>query len=182
MSNMATLPSISRSHPNSPRDDEETHAHADNAANSDGHPQSDDPYSAIKLEHYQHDSDMRPHTTTSDSPFDNMVSTDLDVKPPEPKLEPTNGAVKFEEEEGEDEKPTMASTPTGSKSATPAPKAGPQLIGNLPRAEDDALRTFEQIGDNWYQYNTLGRSPTVEVRSMRSCGCVPAGRNLRSEA
>ena len=72
----------------------DTHAH--DAASSDGHPQSDDPYSAIKLEHYQHDSDMRPHTTTSDSPFDNMVSTDLDVKPPEPKLEPTNGAVKFD--------------------------------------------------------------------------------------
>ena len=88
MSNMATLPSISRSHPNSPRDDEETHAHADNAANSDGHPQSEDPLTAIKLERtHQHDDEtsIRPPLTTSDSLFDTMIPNQVDVKPsPEP--------------------------------------------------------------------------------------------------
>ncbi|KZV68615.1 hypothetical protein PENSPDRAFT_582159 [Peniophora sp. CONT] len=99
-----------------------------------------------------------------------MVPTDVDVKPPEPKLEPESSTVKFEDNYGEDEKPTTTSTPTGSKSATPAPKAGPQLIGHLPRAEGDALRTFEQIKDNWYQYNTLGRSR--EALEGMNCDCI----------
>ncbi|KZO97496.1 SET domain-containing protein [Calocera viscosa TUFC12733] len=35
---------------------------------------------------------------------------------------------------------------------------GPQLITHLPRAHDDALRSFIELPDNTYQYSTLGRS------------------------
>ena len=146
----------------------DAHAHAD-AASSDEHPQSDAQYSAIKLEHHQHDSAIRPRLTTSNSLFDTMAPADIDIKPPEPKLEPASATVKFEDE-GEEEKPTPTPTPTESKSATPAPKAGPQLIGHLPRAENDALSTFEQIRDNWYQYNTLGRSR--EALEGMNCDCI----------
>lgn len=46
---------------------------------------------------------------------------------------------------------------------------GPQLIGDLLRAEDAALATFEEIPDNHYQYGTLGRS-REEGESM-TCDC-----------
>ncbi|OAX37722.1 hypothetical protein K503DRAFT_719344 [Rhizopogon vinicolor AM-OR11-026] len=46
---------------------------------------------------------------------------------------------------------------------------GPQLIGELPRAEAAALATFEEIPDNHYQYGTLGRS-REEGESM-TCDC-----------
>ncbi|VDB94051.1 unnamed protein product [Peniophora sp. CBMAI 1063] len=147
----------------------DAHAHAD-AASSEVHPQSDDPISAIKLEQRQHDDGpFRPPLSTSDSLFDTMTPADVDIKPLEPKFEPESATVKFEDE-GEEEKPIATPTPTESKSATPAPKAGPQLIGHLPRAENDALSTFEQIRDNWYQYNTLGRSR--EALEGMNCDCI----------
>jgi hypothetical protein len=46
---------------------------------------------------------------------------------------------------------------------------GPQLIGDLPRAEAAAHATFVQIPDNHYQYGTLGRS-REEGESM-TCDC-----------
>lgn len=46
---------------------------------------------------------------------------------------------------------------------------GPQLVGELPRAEATALATFEEIPDNHYQYGTLGRS-REEGESM-TCDC-----------
>ncbi|KAG0706271.1 hypothetical protein DFH29DRAFT_191520 [Suillus ampliporus] len=46
---------------------------------------------------------------------------------------------------------------------------GPQLIGDLPRAEPAALATFVEIPDNHYQYGTLGRS-REEGESM-TCDC-----------
>lgn len=166
---MAMPPSLSRSAYARRVDGVETHAHAD-AASSEGHPQSDDPSSAIKLEQHQHEPSIRPPLTTSNSLFDVMTPADVDVKPPEPKLEPESATVHFEADDGEEEKPITTPTPTDSKSATPAPKAGPQLIGHLPRAEPDAMRTFEQIRDNWYQYNTLGRSR--EAFEGMNCDCI----------
>ncbi|KAK7688537.1 hypothetical protein QCA50_008075 [Cerrena zonata] len=56
--------------------------------------------------------------------------------------------------------------PLSSKTKT---KLEPQLIGHLPRAEEDALRTFTEIAENHYQYNTLGRS-REELESM-TCDC-----------
>ncbi|KAH7920227.1 hypothetical protein BV22DRAFT_1040094 [Leucogyrophana mollusca] len=63
-----------------------------------------------------------------------------------------------------------------SASSTPAPSAqpkprppGPQLIGDLPRAEKDALATFAEIPANHYQYSTLGRSG--EALESMTCDC-----------
>ncbi|KAI0052410.1 hypothetical protein FA95DRAFT_1483622 [Auriscalpium vulgare] len=60
----------------------------------------------------------------------------------------------------------LESTPLASaKLAT----SGPQLIGHLPRAEEDALRTFTEITQNRYQYSTLGRSR--EAGESMTCEC-----------
>jgi hypothetical protein len=77
--------------------------------------------------------------------------------------------------------------PTDTKSSKPEPSpppkrepsepvvnvkpklTGPQLIGDLPRAEAAALATFEEMPDNHYQYGTLGRS-REEGESM-TCDC-----------
>ena len=63
-----------------------------------------------------------------------------------------------------------------SESTTPAPangrprRAGPQLIGDLPRAEEAARATFTELPGNHYQYNTLGRSR--EALESMTCDCV----------
>ena len=73
-----------------------------------------------------------------------------------------------------DKESTPPST-TKAKSETPAPsptkqtKAGPQLIGHLPRAEEAALKVFERLDANHYQYSTLGRSR--EVMESMTCDC-----------
>jgi hypothetical protein len=56
-------------------------------------------------------------------------------------------------------------------SVTPPPvtKPGPQLIGHLPRAEEQALKTFAEIPANLYQYGTLGRSR--EALESMTCDC-----------
>ena len=65
--------------------------------------------------------------------------------------------------------PTPKREPSESV-ANVKPKAiGPQLIGDLPRAEAAALATFVEIPDNHYQYGTLGRS-REEGESM-TCDC-----------
>lgn len=48
-------------------------------------------------------------------------------------------------------------------------KPGPQLVGHLPRADDDARRTFEELPGNHYQYSTLGRSR--EALESMTCDC-----------
>ncbi|KAF8549008.1 hypothetical protein OG21DRAFT_1500664 [Imleria badia] len=63
-----------------------------------------------------------------------------------------------------------------SESSTPAPangrprRAGPQLIGDLPLAEEAARATFTELPANHYQYNTLGRSR--EALESMTCDCV----------
>ncbi len=42
-----------------------------------------------------------------------------------------------------------------------------QLIGDLPIAREEAVRTFNEIYDNNYQYKTLGRSREVRERDDR---------------
>ncbi|TFY77026.1 hypothetical protein EWM64_g6986, partial [Hericium alpestre] len=61
----------------------------------------------------------------------------------------------------------QGSTPPAD--AKPIPK-GPQLIGHLPRAEEDAMKTFVEITANRYQYQTLGRSR--EAQEGMTCDCV----------
>jgi [histone H3]-lysine36 N-trimethyltransferase len=48
-------------------------------------------------------------------------------------------------------------------------RKGPQLIGDLPRAEEEALRTFIELPSNHYQYGTLGRSR--EALESMTCDC-----------
>ena len=57
----------------------------------------------------------------------------------------------------------------GGAGAAPNGKYTPQLIGGLPRAETEALRTFETLKDNHYQYGTLGRSK--ETLESLTCDC-----------
>ena len=44
-----------------------------------------------------------------------------------------------------------------------------QLIGDLPRAEEDAHKTFQELPGNHYQYGTLGRSR--EALESMTCDC-----------
>ncbi|KAI0354309.1 SET domain-containing protein [Trametes cingulata] len=62
-----------------------------------------------------------------------------------------------------------ATPPIPSKSKGKPPKAPVQLIGHLPRAEEEALKTFTEIPENHYQYGTLGKSR--EALESMTCDC-----------
>ena len=66
-------------------------------------------------------------------------------------------------------KSTPSATPAPAKSKGKPSKAPVQLIGHLPRAEEDAMKTFTEIPGNAYQYNTLGRSR--EALESMTCDC-----------
>lgn len=83
-------------------------------------------------------------------------STSTDVKP---SLSPSP----------EDTPRTSATPPVVSKSKGKAAKFEPQLIGDLPRAEEAAMRTFVELQENAYQYGTLGRSR--EGGESMTCDC-----------
>jgi hypothetical protein len=72
---------------------------------------------------------------------------------------------------------TSSSTSPKPESTPPAQrkplKKGPQLIGNLPIAREEATRTFIEIQENQYQYSTLGRSR--EALESMTCECPPNG-------
>jgi hypothetical protein len=70
----------------------------------------------------------------------------------------------------------VETTPDIEESVTPplAPdvkpvRKGPQLITDLPRAGEEALRTFVELSGNHYQYGTLGRSR--EALESMTCDC-----------
>ena len=69
--------------------------------------------------------------------------------------------------------PVSRSTPPSvSTKRTKPPKpptAGPQLVGSLPKAEEEARATFIEIPENLYQYGTLGRSR--EALESMMCDC-----------
>ncbi|KAA1474184.1 SET domain-containing protein [Dentipellis sp. KUC8613] len=65
--------------------------------------------------------------------------------------------------------PSMKQGSTPPADAKPVNK-GPQLIGYLPRAEEAAMKTFVEIRENHYQYQTLGRSR--EALESMTCECV----------
>ena len=62
--------------------------------------------------------------------------------------------------------PPPQAQPKKGKKATPNP---PQFIGHLPIAREEALRTFKQIPENWYQYAKLGKSR--EAMEGSTCDC-----------
>ncbi|KAI1789708.1 hypothetical protein LXA43DRAFT_892413 [Ganoderma leucocontextum] len=67
-------------------------------------------------------------------------------------------------------KSTPSATPSlPAKSKSKQGKAPVQLIGHLPRAEEEALTTFTEIPDNHYQYGTLGKSR--EALESMTCDC-----------
>ncbi|QRW06494.1 histone-lysine N-methyltransferase SETD2 [Ceratobasidium sp. AG-Ba] len=47
-----------------------------------------------------------------------------------------------------------------------------QLIGHLPRAEEEASQQFQEIKENWYQFQTLGRSRNAEEGYACDCHYV----------
>ena len=64
---------------------------------------------------------------------------------------------------------TSTTPPAGTKSKSKSVKKEPQLIGDLPRAEEAAMKTFVEIPENHYQYGTLGRSR--EALESMTCDC-----------
>lgn len=64
---------------------------------------------------------------------------------------------------------TSTTPPVGSKSKGKAATSVAQLIGDLPRAEEAAMKTFIEIQENAYQYGTLGRSR--EAGESMTCDC-----------
>ncbi|THH26928.1 hypothetical protein EUX98_g7264 [Antrodiella citrinella] len=79
-------------------------------------------------------------------------------------------------EEAKSEASDMKIEEIKTKSVTPPlppsktkKKPEAQLIGDLPRAEGDALKTFEELPGNHYQYGTLGRSR--EALESMTCDC-----------
>lgn len=96
-------------------------------------------------------------------------------------------------EKADDETPNVKASPSDSASlksetATPTPppsrspsktstngakKPGPQLIGHLPRAEEEAMAVFEELQGNHYQYSTLGRSREANESMTCDCQFVP---------
>ncbi|KAI9508050.1 hypothetical protein F5148DRAFT_1303778, partial [Russula earlei] len=66
--------------------------------------------------------------------------------------------------------PKPESTPPAQRKPL---KKGPQLIGHLPNAREEAMRNFIEIQENQYQYSTLGRSR--EALESMTCECPPNG-------
>ncbi|KAF9078295.1 hypothetical protein BDP27DRAFT_1565 [Rhodocollybia butyracea] len=60
--------------------------------------------------------------------------------------------------------PSPEPTPNSSKKT-----AATQFIGHLPVAREEALKTFIEIPDNWYQYKTLGRVKELEESMICDC-------------
>ncbi|KDQ55897.1 hypothetical protein JAAARDRAFT_132908 [Jaapia argillacea MUCL 33604] len=84
-------------------------------------------------------------------------SAQPDGKPLTPKLDLSNSSSAT----------PPRSTPTEAKPR--AQPSGPQLVGHLPRAEEQAYRSFTEIAENHYQYGTLGKSR--EALESMLCDC-----------
>ncbi|KAL0575092.1 histone methyltransferase set2 [Marasmius crinis-equi] len=68
----------------------------------------------------------------------------------------------------------MSTPPLTAASASRKPsRSAPQLIGHLPIARDEALASFTQMPDNWYQYKSLGRSRELMESMTCECQFVP---------
>ncbi|EJD05050.1 uncharacterized protein FOMMEDRAFT_105290 [Fomitiporia mediterranea MF3/22] len=111
---------------------------------------------------------------------------DVDMADVKPKRSPSTSVPPTPKDELLDEDMKLSVSPAPSamtsikvdtpsrSSSTPIPtmpkqKPGPQLVGDLPRAEESAMRTFEELEENYYQYSTLGRSR--EALESMTCDC-----------
>lgn len=74
--------------------------------------------------------------------------------------------------------PPQPSRSPSKGSTNGAKKPGPQLIGHLPRAEEEAMRVFEELKGNHYQYSTLGRSREALESMTCDCQFVPGTCSL----
>lgn len=124
-----------------------------------------------------------PLAALRDSSVDDDVKSERDdLLPGSPSQSPTLEVV---------QKSKLSPTPTpppestldaqctddsASKASTPSlkPPKKPvlnvlQLIGDLPVARNEALKSFNEISDNNYQYKTLGRSR--ELMESMTCDC-----------
>ncbi|KAH7882045.1 hypothetical protein F5I97DRAFT_1817718 [Phlebopus sp. FC_14] len=112
---------------------------------------------------------MSKPPTHSQSPSAPLIKQE-DIKPEEQdvQLPPEIPSVFIKPE------PSPPPKRESSESSTPAPntkpkRTGPQLIGDLPLAEEVARATFVEIAENHYQYGTLGRSR--EALESMTCEC-----------
>ncbi|EAU87663.2 histone-lysine N-methyltransferase [Coprinopsis cinerea okayama7 len=65
---------------------------------------------------------------------------------------------------------SKSSSPTATSSKPQkASTPGPQLIGDLPIAREDALKTFNEIPFNNYQFKSLGRSRESVLKTFAPC-------------
>lgn len=93
-----------------------------------------------------------PETSLEPSPDPNLDDADADIKPSPSKSTKRGKGGK------------------GGKAGGGEEKTGPQLIGHLPKAEEDAMKTFTEMTRSHYQYATLGRSR--EALESMTCDCV----------
>ena len=99
----------------------------------------------------------------SESPPLLLYPKDTNVKMEEPYPTPT-----FEEQSETPSTNSGSPTPPVAQDVKPV-RQGPQLIGDLPVAQEEALSTFIELQGNHYQYNTLGRSR--EALESMTCDC-----------
>ena len=92
----------------------------------------------------------------------------LSPKDIEPKTEDTYVASTYDVKDEATLDVEESVTPPLAPDAKPVRK-GPQLIGDLPRADVEELRTFVELTGNHYQYGTLGRSR--EALESMTCDC-----------
>lgn len=120
--------------------------------------------------------------SSSSSPTASLMDVDMKLEPHiSPSQSPTLAETSHEKMKLSP--PTAIST-NGTKSETPTPppslqatfspgnskKSAIQLIGDLPVARDEALKTFSEISENNYQYKTLGRCK--ELSESMTCDCT----------
>ncbi|TBU31316.1 hypothetical protein BD311DRAFT_863539 [Dichomitus squalens] len=95
------------------------------------------------------------------------LSTSTTVK--EDSVEPDMSRSTSVEMKLEDDSSKSATPLLPAKSKSKPGKAPVQLIGHLPRAEEEAMTTFVEIPNNHYQYGTLGKSR--EALESMTCDC-----------
>lgn len=86
---------------------------------------------------------------------------------PEPEERADSAPSPADDSKSPSSSPAPAPQPAGKKEKAPPPPA--QLIGDLPRAEGDALREFVELKYCTYQNAQIGRSRNVEEGMACEC-------------
>ncbi|KAK2465154.1 hypothetical protein APHAL10511_002846 [Amanita phalloides] len=125
---------------------------------------------------------------TPSTPTTASMNVDMKLEPRmSPSQSPTLAETSIEKMKFSRTPTPASSTTNGTKSETPTPPpqyhsafssgnlkkaatATVQMIGQLPVARDEALRTFCEISGNNYQYKTLGRCK--ELSESMTCDCT----------